>query len=107
MRMSIRGVFVVTVLLAACGSPGPAEAPLPADAPIEEAEAPPVGVDPPEEAPPEPTPPPPDDGDWVVSESTNPLDDSTTVIAMLDAAEGLGGVLQERIRLEPISKLNT
>lgn len=86
-------IGVVNVLLVACGSPGPGEPPM------EEAEVPPEVLDAPEATPTEPVAPPPDVGDWVVNESTNPLDDTTTVVAGLDAAEGLGGILQEKIQL--------
>ncbi len=33
----------------------------------------------------------PDDGSWVTWETTNPLDDTTTVVAFLRAVEGVGG----------------
>ena len=45
---------------------------------------------------PPPTPeaaPAPDDGDWRTGRTTNALDDSPTVTAVLDAAQGVGGLL--------------
>ena len=45
---------------------------------------------------PPPTPeatPEPDDGDWRTNRTTNALDDSPTITAMLDAAQGVGGLL--------------
>ena len=45
---------------------------------------------------PPPTPeaaPAPDDGDWITDRTTNALDDSPTVTAVLDAAQGVGGLL--------------
>ena len=40
------------------------------------------------------------DAQWRVSRSTNPLDDSTTVVAVLDAAQGAGGLFRnEPVRL--------
>ena len=40
------------------------------------------------------------DAQWRVSRSTNPLDDSTTVVAILDAEQGTGGLFRnEPVRL--------
>ena len=36
------------------------------------------------------------DAQWRVSRSTNPLDDSTTVVARLDAVQGTGGLFREQ-----------
>ena len=85
-------VFVFAVLLAGCGT-GPVEAPPEAD-PVKQ-----VSV----ELAPEPAPPPEeddeDDGDWTVRRSANPLDDSTTVVALLRSVQGVGGFDSEPILL--------
>ena len=61
-----------------------------------------------EPAAPEPEPEPePDTGGWRVSRSTNPLDDSTTVVAVLDATEGVGGIIPEPISLIARCQSNT
>lgn len=41
----------------------------------------------------------PETGRWIVIQSTNPLDDSTRVVALLRASEGAGGVSAEPITL--------
>ena len=57
---------------------------------------------------PEPEPEPqPETGGWRVSRSTNPLDDSTTVVAVLNAAEGVGGIIPEPISLIARCQSNT
>lgn len=65
-------------------TPAPAVEPEPAVSPEV-----PQAVDPPE----------PDRGGWSISRRTNPLDDSETVVAMLSASEGTGGLLGEPVRL--------
>ena len=66
---------------------------------------PPVAADPAEtasESDPEPQPEPelePDGGSWVTDTSTNPLDDSRTVVAILEATDGVGGLRREPINL--------
>ena len=49
----------------------------------------------------------PDTGGWRVSRSTNPLDDSTTVVAVLNATEGTGGIVSEPISLIARCQSNT
>ena len=85
------GMVVVGLSFAvACGAPAPA------DPPSEIVEAEPVVPAPAPAPAPEPE---PDTGGWRVNRSTNPLDDSTTVVAVLNATEGVGGVGSEPISL--------
>ena len=83
------GILTVGLILAiGCGAPAPGD---PGSEPVDTEPAPPE---------PEPEPEPePDTGGWRVSRSTNPLDDSTTVVAVLNATEGVGGIGFEAISL--------
>ena len=40
-----------------------------------------------------------DEGDWRTSQTTNPIDDSATVVAILEASQGVGGFNDDPIRL--------
>ncbi len=96
MRSGLATSMVVVGLSFAVGCGAPA----PADPPSETVEAEPV-VPAPE---PEPE---PNTGGWWVSRSINPLDDSTTVVAVLNATEGVSGVIPEPISLIARCQSNT
>ena len=89
-----RGVVLSLLLLAGCVG-----ATLP-DVPLEEAVE---SV----ESPPEPELASADDDDWIVNRSTNPLDDSTTVVSVLHATEGVGGFDSSPITLVARCQSNT
>ena len=91
---SIVAVAVGLIFAAGCGAPAPA------DPPSETVET--------EPAAPEPKPEPElATGGWRVSRSANPLDDSTTVVAVLNATEGVGGIASEPISLIARCQSNT
>ena len=93
------GTVVVGLIFAVgCGAPAPE------DPPSETVETEPGAPEPTPEPEPEPE---PDSGGWRVSRSTNPLDDSTTVVAVLNATEGVGGVIPEPISLIARCQSNT
>ena len=76
-------VLGAAITLVGCGA-SPESDPI-EEQPLEEVEPTPV-------AEPEPAPgPESDDGSWATRETTNPLDDTTTVVAILSAAQGVGG----------------
>ena len=50
---------------------------------------------------------PADNGHWIVSHSTNPFDDSTTVVSVLPAIEGVGGFDSDPIALVARCQSNT
>ena len=96
MRSGLATSMVVVGLSFAVGCGAPA----PADPLSETVEAEPV-VPAPE---PEPE---PDTGGWGVSRSINPLDDSATVVAVLNATEGVSSVIPEPISLIARCQSNT
>lgn len=85
---------VLSLLLAGCGGTA-----LP-DVPLEDAVE---SV----ELPPEPELASADDDDWIVDRSTNPLDDSTTIVSILHATEGVGGFDSSPITLVARCQSNT
>lgn len=56
---------------------------------------------------PQPIPTPVEEGSWQTDTRTNPLDDSRTVIAALEASEGVGGIAREPIILVARCQSNT
>ena len=99
----IAGATLIFVGMTACGGSAPAPAP----APDEQDEA---TEDIQESAPapsPEPVAPEAPAGTWQVRQSTNPLDDSRTVVAILEAVEGVGGFDSEPITLIARCQSNT
>ena len=87
----INGFFGGVLLLFACTGTG-SDVPAPADEPERPAAISPT----PEPDPPDPE---PDRGGWTISRNTNPLDDSETVVALLRATQGVGGLLDEPVML--------
>ena len=97
----IAGATLVFVGTTACGGSAPAPAPDEQEEATEDiqesAAAPPA----------EPVAPEAPAGTWQVRESTNPLDDSRTVVASLEAVEGVGGFGSEPITLMARCQSNT
>ena len=101
----MRRILIAVLLLAVAAGCGGGGSPLPPASETDEREKVDVEpaaaeVEPTVEPDPEPAPSPPiDDGAWMSQTSTNPLDDSRTVVALLDAVEGVGGLSRDPIRL--------
>ena len=87
--------FLIAVLLlavaAGCGGDGSPLPPAPETDEPEDVVAEPAS---PEDAP--AASPPIEDGSWTTNITTNPLDDSRTMVALLDAVEGVGGMIEPK-----------
>ena len=93
------GIIAVGLIFAVgCGASAPE------DRPAETIETEPAAPAPEPEPEAEPE---PETGGWRVSRSTNALDDSTTVVAVLNATEGVGGIMPEPISLIARCQSNT
>ena len=95
--------FVIAVLLlavaAGCGGDGSPLPPAPETDEPEDVVAEPATAEETEPASPEDAPaasPPIEDGSWTTNITTNPLDDSRTMVALLDAVEGVGGMIEPK-----------
>ena len=109
MRRILIAVLLLTVA-AGCGGDGSPLPPAPETDEPEDVEVEPAAaeVEPTVEPDPEPAPSPPiDDGAWIARTSTNPLDDSRTVVARLEAVEGVGGFSRDPISLIARCQSNT
>ena len=98
----MRRILIAVLLLAVaagCGGDGSPLPPAPETDEPEDVVAEPATAEETEPASPEDAPaasPPIEAGSWTINITTNPLDDSRTVVALLNAAEGVGGVIDPK-----------
>ena len=98
----MRRILIAVLLLAVAAGCGGDESPLPPASETDERDdvaSEPATAEENEPASPEDAPaasPPIEDGSWTTDITTNPLDDSRTVVALLDAVEGVGGMIDPK-----------
>ena len=93
MRRCVIAVLLLAVAVG-CGGDGSPLPPAPETDEPEDVVAEPATAEETEQASPEDAPaasPPIENGSWTADSTTNPLDDSRTMVALLGAAEGVGG----------------